>query len=147
MGEPAASMAPAIMAGDRLLIWKGPFQPCRGDIIAFRSPAGDFPSLVLAKRLVAFGGETIEFRNEQVYINNARLEGGVFAAMRYRPVARQGFAGEGNPFVVPPGHLFLVGDNSAASLDSRQFGPVPARDVIGKVYKRYWPMGRAGPLW
>jgi signal peptidase I len=47
---------------------------------------------------------------------------------------------------VPPGTLFLTGDNSAASRDSRAFGPVPLQSVIGVVRIRYWPRTRRGAI-
>ena len=50
------------------------------------------------------------------------------------------------PYTVPPGHYFMMGDNRIDSDDSRVWGPVPARDLIGKAFFVYWPLGRLGSL-
>ena len=64
-----------------------------------------------------------------------------------------GFGTTGNPvvcrkFLADPGRneLFVLGDNSTSSKDSRMYGLVPLADVIGRAYKRYWPPGRFGPI-
>ncbi len=70
-----------------------------------------------------------------------------------RRTRRPGYGTMGNPIVLrryaadpARDELFVLGDNSTASLDSRFYGPVPAGDVIGLAYKRYWPLERFGPV-
>ena len=46
----------------------------------------------------------------------------------------------------PPGFLHVLGDNPDASVDSRQFGPIPREAVRGRVFFRYWPLSEAGPI-
>jgi signal peptidase I len=53
---------------------------------------------------------------------------------------------EGEPYKVPENHIFLIGDNTTNSHDSRDFGAIPLSDVIGKAYKIYWPLSRRGPI-
>ena len=53
------------------------------------------------------------------------------------------FSASGNPLLAA---ALALGDDSERSRDSRFFGPVPVSDVVGKVYKRYWPLSRAGPI-
>jgi signal peptidase I len=145
---PTASMAPTIQPGDRVLVWKRPFVPQRGDLIVFLNPRDRREEYV--KRLAAVAGETIEFRRDGAYINGALLDRQSFGGLPYEdaelPPSFRRWAIEGSPFTVPPGYVFVLGDNIGRSVDSRFFGPVPLSDVIGKAYKRYWPPQRAGPL-
>jgi len=145
--HPTESMTPTIERGDRILTWKLWYQPGRGDVIIFRYHP-DERSQYFVKRLAALPGETIEIREGGVHINGLRLTDGVWGRLRHVNMhhPRAEFAGEGNPFVVPPESVFVLGDNSERSLDSRFFGPVPVSDIIGKAYKRYWPIGRAGRI-
>ena len=142
---PKPSMAPTIESGDRILVWKGSsYRPERGDVVAFRSPKNR--NVIYIKRVAALEGETIELKDGGVFVNGLRLTGGAFSRFQFFSTLYQEFAKEGEAFVIPPGCLFLLGDNSLRSLDSRHFGAVPVRDVIGKAYKRYWPLSRAGPV-
>jgi signal peptidase I len=61
-------------------------------------------------------------------------------------VASQRYAAPDQPYTVPEGTVFVAGDNSPMSFDSRFFGAIPLEDVIGRAYKIYWPPWRAGPL-
>jgi signal peptidase I len=141
---PNEPMAPTLEAGDKILVYKGAHAPRRGDIMVFRNPVDRTQYYV--KRVAALEGESVEFRDEGIYVNGSLLREGAFGRIRYLPVAQQKFAAEGEPFVVPPGHVFVVGDNTTRSFDSRFYGPVPLSDMIGLAYKRYWPPARAGPL-
>ena len=82
-------------------------------------------------------GERVEIRNKQVYINGERLEDpyGHFedtsGSMRN---PRDNF----RSFVVPEGHVFVMGDNRDYSHDSRFWGPVPIDDILGKAFILYW---------
>lgn len=142
---PLGSMAPAIEPGDRVLVWKQPWQIQRGDIIVFRNPTDREQSYVV-KRVAALGGETVECRPDGLYVNGARVAAAPLDQMTFNTLPNQEYALEGRPFTVPPGHLFVLGDNTAKSFDGRFFGPVPTVDVIGKAYKRYWPLSHVGPL-
>jgi len=147
---PVGSMAPTLQPGDRILVWKRPFDPRWGDIIVFLNPANRKERYV--KRVAALPGETIEIRASGIYVDGRRLSGPPFGGFSYiepfgRPLSdRKTYAGEGRPFTVPAGHVFVLGDNINRSFDSRFFGPVPVDDLVGRVYKRYWPPSREGPV-
>jgi signal peptidase I len=145
---PVGSMAPTIQPGDKVLAWKRPFVPKRGDLIVFKNPMDRTQNYV--KRVVAVAGETIELRDGNIYVNGTALDQGALGGSPYAAGLRSSpapqWAGEGSPFTVPQGHVFVLGDNIERSFDSRFFGPVPVADIVGRAYKRYWPLDRAGPL-
>ena len=132
---PTASMEPAIAAGSHLLVDKvayrtGPVR--RGDIVVFINPDARYQTFV--KRVVALPGDTVEVRDDAVLVNGASLAGG--------PVAEpagggRGGDGERQQAKVPTGHCFVLGDNLRHSIDSRDVGPVPLRDIVGRV-DRWW---------
>ncbi|MCM8780876.1 MAG: signal peptidase I [Candidatus Omnitrophica bacterium] len=150
---PTGSMRPTLMEGDIILVNKFiygakiPFtdfrlpavrQPERGDVIVFVYPQD--PKKDFIKRLVAKEGETVEIRNGTLYINEQPLLDPIFAQRYY--YNKGNFAGEGQKIKVPPGHYFVLGDNSASSQDSRYWGFVPERNILGKAIFIYWPPQR-----
>jgi signal peptidase I len=150
---PTGSMESTIMPGDRLLVWKTAFRPERGDIIVFRNPMDRSQNYV--KRVIATEGETVELKDGAIYVDGKKVTSGFVGRIRYAPartststdsVVPEKYAGPDNPFEIPPGHVFVLGDNVERSYDSREFGPIPVTDVIGKAYKRFWPLSQAGPL-
>jgi len=148
---PTGSMEPTIMVGDKILVWKVPSQPQRGDLVVFINPMDRSQKYV--KRVAATEGETVEFRDGVVCVNGARIATGVIGRTDYpTPRSTDGlsvperYGAPGDPFTVPAGCIFVVGDNGGRSYDSRAFGPIPVGDVVGKAYKRYRPLSRAGPI-
>ncbi len=141
------AMAPTLVKGDRVLVDKAIYErsePQRGDIIVFNYP-GD-PKRPFIKRLVGLPGETVEIRGSRLVINGAELQAsaGRWATL---PYFNQGqYAQQGQAVTVPPDSYFVLGDNSAASHDSRFWGFVPKQNLIGKAYKIFWPPGRSGAL-
>jgi signal peptidase I len=115
------------------------WDPKRGDIIVFHTPpladqrcgaGGTF-----VKRLVGLPGELWEERGGYVYINGKRLNEPYIKPARRdsRTIA---------PIRIAPGHYFMMGDNRVSSCDSRAWGTVPHKNLIGKVFATYWPPGR-----
>lgn len=94
------------------------------------------------KRLIAVGGQTVQIRGGDVYIDGERLEGPQYDHyyVSNRPEFRFGV----EPTLVPEGNYFVLGDNSDDSLDSRYWGFVDESDMIGVPYLRVWPLSRFG---
>ena len=124
---PTGSMSPAILPGDRFLADKvtGHFRGFhRGEIVVFFPP--NDPTMTHVKRIVAVAGDRIEVRNGLVYVN--RTASGPCPSMPYRVA---GMTPLGFPCTVPPGKLFLLGDNRDYSVDSRHYGFVDVQAVVG----------------
>jgi signal peptidase I len=133
------SMAPHIASGEVVLINTLDYRfraPARGDIIAFRHNSGD-SSEVFIKRVVGIPGDRVRIDRGAVYVNgNALREPYVqYADQRSFPER-----------TVPEGSLYVLGDNRAASDDSRFWGFVAKSDVIGKAFAGIWPLPHAGTL-
>ena len=129
-----ASMAPALRSGERVLVDKLSMRfapPRRGDVVVFRDPGAS--GVVLVKRILALPGETVRYSGDQVLVVAddpcARLDG---------------------PGVVErtlgPDEYFALGDNRGRSSDSRQWGPLPAATIMGRVRWRVYPPRRFGPV-
>lgn len=135
------SMRPTLIPGDRMFVRKNwRYVPKRDDIVVFKSP--NDPSVPWIKRVAALPDDTVEIADELLFINGHKVP--------YRRIEsiehfNKGFGLE-KPYKVPANHIFVIGDNTANSEDSRSFGAIPVSDVIGKAYKIYWPLGRIGPI-
>jgi signal peptidase I len=101
-------------------LWK---QPRRQDVIVFRSPHD--PGTDLVKRIIGMPGDTVEIRRGVVFINGHPLK------EPYLTVPPDGNESRG-PYQVPPENYFVMGDNRANSFDSRYWGFVPRRNLIGE---------------
>ena len=143
---PSVSMAPTLAAGDRLFVDRTrDGRADAGDMIAYRYPLN--PALKYVHRCVAVGGQTIEIRDRVVRVDGQVLEEPYVTHLD--PHVRPGDedARDNLPLLtVPRGQVFVMGDNRDNANDSRYWGPVPTRNVLGRVYKIYWPMDRAGSL-
>jgi len=139
---PSGSMRTTLLEGDRILVNKFIYhfrQPRRGDIIVFRFPTE--PKRPFIKRLVGLGGDQVELRDGSVIVNGQPLAG--YGAFETRTYVNQGqFGGNGQAVQVPSGELFVLGDNSASSHDSRFWGFVPRRLLIGQAICIFWPPKR-----
>ncbi len=142
---PSGSMQPTIVEGDRLLADKRVYKktsPQRGDLIVFVYPQDETRDFL--KRLIAIGGDKVEIRNGDIYINDNLVTDSRIKDRHY--YNRGDFGQEGNSITVPEGQYYVLGDNSASSHDSRFWGFVPEENLIGKIYKIYWPPERSGPI-
>jgi len=129
---PSGSMEPTLLAGDRVLTTPLVFDfrgPRRGDVVVFHSSA--FGGAVLIKRVVAVAGDTVEVKNGALYLNGQR--------QKEHYLLEQGVDGGFPKTVVPAGQLFVMGDNRNDSEDSRIFGPIPNKALIGKAVAVWWP--------
>ncbi|HEY3156756.1 MAG TPA: signal peptidase I [Candidatus Eisenbacteria bacterium] len=126
-------------AGHRLVYYRFPAirQPHRGDVIVFRYP--DDPSRDFIKRCVAVEGQTIEIKNKSLYVNDTLQREPYVKHSDERILPREISARDNfGPFVVPKGHIFMMGDNRDNSHDSRFWGPLPLNLVKGKAMILYW---------
>jgi len=96
------------------------------------------------KRLIAVGGQTVQIIDGDLYVDGEKLEGERFDRDYYTADPRFSFGIE--PTEVPEGFYFVLGDNSRDSFDSRYWGFVDDRDMIGVPYLRVWPLSRFGPM-
>jgi signal peptidase I len=133
------SMRTTLEQNDRVLVSKLDYRfsaPERGDIIVFTPPTPD-PTIPYVKRIIAVGGQTIDLRNGNVFVNGERVDIPQ-ATGATQPQSPQVVY----PFTVPDGQVFVMGDNRTFSSDSRTFGAVPVSNIIGKVILRFWPFDR-----
>jgi len=166
---PSGSMEPTLNIGQRVLVNRIGMRfgdPSLGDILVFHPPKGaddaaaplcglpteglgssracstptpDRSDQTFIKRVVGVGGDRIEIRDGHV-IRNGRREPDAFT----NPCGSGEGCTFGDTITVPEGSFFLMGDNRGQSDDSRFWGPVPKRWVIGTAVATYWPPKRIG---
>ncbi len=141
-----SSMTDTLKHGDKLLVRELLYTPKQGDIIVCQSEFFGFNE-PLVKRVIATEGQTVRLDLEEwtVYVDGVALE-----EPYIKRLAGQNMLGwsYGEEYVVPEGHLFVMGDNRNGSLDSRDgnIGPIDERYVIGQVVFRFLPLSSFGPL-
>ena len=131
------SMAPTLANEDRLIVNKLIYrigEPRRGDIVMLFYPLD--PSKSFVKRVIAEEQDTVRIVEGQVYVNDIPLSDD-YVPEDYRSHDDWG------PQVVPEGYYFVMGDHRNNSSDSRNWGFVPKRYIIGKVQIRWWPVAQA----
>ena len=167
---PSPSMVPTLDVGQRVLTNRLAGNPSVGDVVVFHPPHGaDFDNPVCGnpdqggqgglteqacnkptpqessqtfiKRVVAVGGDVIRIINGQV-VRNGVVEKASF------PIQCNGTpsCNFGKSIKIPPGYYFMMGDNRGESDDSRFWGPVPSKWLIGTAFFTYWPPDRIGFL-
>jgi signal peptidase I len=172
---PTGSMEDTLLVGDFLLVnkfvygaktpdWLGiPFteigfsvpsfrlpavkEPKPGDVIVFKYPRD--PKLDYIKRCIAVGGQTVEIRDKQVYVDGKPFPNppkmkyiySTYPTGQQEPgIIPQGAGNRDNygPVVVPEGYVFAMGDNRDNSSDSRYWGFLPRENIIGEALIIYW---------
>lgn len=160
---PTESMLPTIEVNDRVMVSKLNYRfgdPQRGDIVVFLSPLNgeddaSFPERAvrvvleavgirtasaddLIKRVVALAGDTVEIDDGLLLINDVAID---------EPyVLEQGTMPDFGPIEVPAESVFVMGDNRDVSYDSRRFGPISLKNVVGEAVVRIWPLDRFGSV-
>lgn len=141
---PTGSMRPTFLENDRILVDKVSFRfrgPKRGEVVVFKYP--EDPKKDFVKRLIAFGGENVEIKNGSLWINGTRIDEPASITRNYYYNRDDWmYAKEGQIISVPPEHYFVLGDNSAQSSDSRNWGFVPKKNMKGRAAFIYWPIPR-----
>lgn len=138
---PTGSMKPTFTEGDRILVSKFIYrfrEPQRGDIIVFKYP--EDPKLAFIKRLIGKSGDNLKIKNGKILLDDKELSQKQINANFY--YNRGKYGGVGQEIEVPDNALFALGDNSANSRDSRYWGFVPRKNLIGKAILIYWPPNR-----
>ncbi|BCL62284.1 signal peptidase I [Desulfomarina profundi] len=157
---PSGSMLPTLQIGDHLLVNKFiygikvpfsgkmivPFKKIsRGDVVVFRFPKDR--SVDYIKRVIGTPGDTVEIKNKQVFVNgepiddpHAHISSSAILDKKVSP--RDNFG----PILVPEDRIFVMGDNRDNSYDSRFWGFVDQKDVLGKAFILYWSWDIKEPL-
>ncbi len=167
---PSGSMIPTLLVGDFIIVNKFAYglrlpvlnkkvvdiaEPQRGDVIVFRYPVD--PSVNFIKRLIGLPGDTITYRNKQLFINGEAVplkQGGRFTSadlkcstprsdavlyteqlgeVEHPILIHESSSKRGGQWVVPPGHYFAMGDNRDRSNDGREWGFVPEENLMGRA--------------
>jgi signal peptidase I len=142
---PTGSMEPTLQINDRLVIEKISYHfnpPQRGDIVVFGPPEMAIsqtgrPKEVYIKRVIGLPGDTVEVKDQTVWVNGEALrETYIKAPTQY----------QWGPETVPTDAYLVLGDNRNNSFDSHVWGFVPQKNIIGRAVVRFWPPERLGGL-
>jgi signal peptidase I len=131
------SMAPTLADQDRLIVNKLAYridEPKVGDIVMLYYPLN--PNKSFVKRVIAAEGDQVRVVDGRVYRNDVPMDDS-FVPSEYRSHDDWG------PQVVPEGYYFVMGDHRNNSSDSRHWGFVPKKYIIGRVQLRWWPLPEA----
>ena len=149
---PSGSMKPTLLVGDHILVNKFVYgikmpylgktlipvsEPKRGDIAVFIYPQDRTKDFI--KRVIGVGGDVIEIRDKKIFLNGSSYNDtyGVYTDNLILPLSIQPRDNFG-PVQVPNGSIFVMGDNRDRSYDSRFWGFVKLKDVLGKAFIIYW---------
>ncbi len=132
---PTGSMLPTVQLNDR--VWVNRFiyrfqEPQRGDVIMFQPPESVNSPTPYLKRVIGLPGETVEMKNNKVYINDKAL---------VEPYVSEPLEYEYGPVLVPPNGLLVLGVNRNSSYDSHEWNTWLTQDrLMGKALAIYWPL-------
>lgn len=116
--------------------------PQRGDVVVFHAPP-PFDSDFI-KRIIGLPGEIIMVKDNKIHINGKLLN------EPYIPndfvTTEKSFLRDGIPYSIPEGYYMVFGDNRSYSSDSREWGPVSKKAIVGKAWVRYWPINKIGAV-
>ncbi len=132
------SMRPTLLSGEWIVVNRLTYRiwsPQRGDVVVFLPPT-NAQTDDLIKRVIGLPGETLEIRDGSVWIDGKLLKEAYIA----------GSTSPDNLWRLGTDEIFVMGDNRGLSLDSRSFGPVSMKEVVGKAWIIYWPPSEWGPL-
>jgi len=138
------SMEPNLHTDQRLVVEKLSYNrylrqvlgfegPQHGDVVVIRLPTQG--NELLIKRVIGLPGDVIDIHDGQVFVNGQPLD---------EPYLVGSTSGSFGPTTVPPLNIFVLGDNRNFSNDSRSFGTVPLKNVVGRAWFSYWPIDQLG---
>ena len=144
------SMVPNFLNGEYLLTDKVTYRmrnPERGEIVVFHAPQSAHcakgTGCDFIKRILGVPGESVEVKNNGIYINGARLPEAYLAdTLETSP----GEFSKNRVIRLGDNEYFVSGDNRPYSSDSRAWGPIEKEDIIGRVFYRYWPATVMGTI-
>lgn len=130
--------------GEYLLTNKIVYQlgvPKRGEVIVFKAPKNEDYDYI--KRIIGVPGDRVMIKNNQVFVNDQVLD--EFGYLDFGIPTRSGhYLQEGVMMMVPQNSYFAFGDNRNNSSDSREWGPIPKENIVGKAWIKYWPLNKMG---
>jgi signal peptidase I len=133
------SMTPTLLNGQYILVNKADYfthGPARGDVIVFKFPKDTSRDFV--KRVIGVPGDTVDTRADGAVIVNG--------VVLVEPYINDDINMTSQSWTLGPDQYFVMGDNRGDSYDSRDWGPVPSSDILGKAEFVYWPLGAAHGL-
>ncbi|MBN2004892.1 MAG: signal peptidase I [Anaerolineae bacterium] len=131
------SMEPNLYADQQLIVDKVTYHfrtPERGEIVVIDVDESEIPYI---KRVIGLPGETLEIKNNQVWINGEAIS---------EPYLAETYQRDYGPVQIPEGYLFVMGDNRNNSRDSRSIGAVALDHVLARAWVRIWPLEKMGFL-
>jgi signal peptidase I len=137
-----ASMEPNYENGEYLVIDEISYrfrEPQRGEVVIFHYPAD--PKEFFIKRIIGLPGETVRFENDKIIIINSVYPEGF--ALNESGYLKNILTSGGSAITLAGDEFFVMGDNRGASFDSRRWGPLPRKNIVGRVWVRAWPVTRA----
>ncbi|MGM9999627.1 MAG: signal peptidase I [Candidatus Bruticola sp.] len=134
---PSESMVPTLKVNDYILVNRFIYQmakPSRGEIIVFHPPHVENPEETdFIKRVVAVENDVVEVAGGVLYLNGLPQD---------EPFIKEEIESDFPAYRVPKDHVFVMGDNRNNSDDSRYWGPLPLKNVVGKAFVIFWPISR-----
>ena len=140
---PSNSMSPTLVSGDYILVDTWHFSevdPQLGDLVVFNTP--DNPGTKYVKRIIGVPGDSIELRNNILYLNARLMEESYVLLTGDSPLRYRNY----EQVIIAPDEYFVLGDNRDNSRDSRFFGPVPRGNIEGRVAHLWYSPTREFPL-
>ena len=150
---PSGSMEDTIMPGDLVFAEKVTTYfaaPEKGSVMTFADPEtidmDPSRQRTLIKRVIATGGQTVDLIDGDVYVDGVKLDEPYTDGKPTYPIETAGSAGIEYPYLIPDGHLWMMGDNRTSSQDSRYFGAIPESYIQGHALFVFWPLNHISGL-
>ena len=137
------SMEPTLNTQDQIFVEKVSkyFSVKRGTLITLNDPEPGEEETLLIKRVIGLPGETVKIDSGYVYINDEKL------VESYLPEGTMTYANESYEIAditLAEDEYFVLGDNRSVSKDSRRIGPINKKDIIGKLFFKFYPLNEFG---